>query len=245
MSKHLIVFLAFSETDIIKTSFDSVCHENFDYFIIENKSENSDKISEYFKEKKYKFDNIKGYIQFEENISATAIDCFLIDFDSFIKNYEYITITDGDFYIYDINDVITENVLAFNNKNCMVSSTPLYMKNNYGDNPNRVIGTDVYIEKQKERLNISHSHTKGITSNCFLTFKTNNIDFLKTIHYIDTTIHSTVNKLGGDWLVSSKNQAYHLTWDLYIDGNPYYEWKKEVIGNIWQKKPVVNYNKIF
>jgi outer membrane protein assembly factor BamD len=39
-------------------------------------------------------------------------------------------------------------------------------------------------EKQKERLNISHSHTKGITSNCFLTFKTNNIEVNRPLNFI-------------------------------------------------------------
>jgi len=245
MNKHLIVVLVFSEVDIIKTSFDSIHHEHFDYFIIENKSINSNKIKEYFLEKKDKFSNIVGYIQFEENISATAIDCFLKDFESFIKQYEYLTITDGDFYMYDIYDAIHENILAFNDSKCMISSIPLYMQNNYTDNSNRIIGLDNYNKMQLERIFIPPSHKSGITSCSFLTFKTNNMDFLKTIHFIDTTIHHTVNRIGGKWLVALKNQSYHLTWDLYVDGNPYYEWKKEVVRHIWHLKPIVNYIKFF
>lgn len=245
VNRHLIVFLAFSETDIIKDSFETVCCENFDYFIIENKSDNSDKIRDYFLKKKESADNIIGYIQFKENISATAIDSFLIDFDYLIKQYEYVTITDGDFYMYDFKDTMVEVLCGFNNPKCLVSSVGLYLANNYGNNPHRLIGTDHYIKNQTDRLVLPHNNVQGITSNCFLTFKTCNMEFLKHIHYIDTYINSKVYSMGGIWLKTSRNQAYHLTWDLYIDGNPYYEWKKKVIGTIWNKVAPVDYIKYF
>jgi hypothetical protein len=245
MNNHLIVFLAFSEVDIFKKSFDSVINTSFDYFIVENKSENTKIISEYFIHQKNIFDNIVGYIQFIENISATAIDCFLKDFDTLVKQYEYVTITDGDFFMFDFKDTMIEVINAFNNTNCLVSSVSLYLANDYRNNPNRLIGTEYYIKNQTDRLSIPHGNTRGITSNCFLTFKTSSIDFLKQTHYIDTYISSKIHNLGGIWLKTNKNQAYHLTWDLYIDGNPYYEWKKKVIGTIWDTVPEVDYIKYF
>lgn len=241
MNNILIVSIVFQEIDIIKKSFNSIYNSDFDYFIIENKSNNSDEISKYFLNNN--FNNIVGYICFNENISATAVNVFLRDFHSLIKQYEYLIITDGDFYIYDIKDLINENIKAFNNTNCYISSTSLFLENNYTNNKNRIIGIDNYIKKQKLRNHINHSHKIGITSACFLTFKTSNIEFLKQIHFIDTNIHKKVNQIGGIWLVSQKNQTYHLTWDLYVEGNPYYEWKKQVINDIWKPKPECDYIK--
>jgi len=243
---HLIVFLAFSEVDIIKKSFDSVHNEKFDYFIVENKSENSDKIRDYFLQKKQSHSNLVGYIQFVENISATALDCFLEDFDSLIKKYKYLTITDGDFFVYDINDAMEELRKAFHDPRCFVSSIGLYMKNNYTNNSSRLIGTEHYITDQSARARRTpHSYQVQMTSNCFVTFKTDNLEFLKKIHYIDTKIYSTVGQLGGLWFKCLKNQAYHLTWDLYVDGNPYYEWKKNVLATIWDKKNRTDYINYF
>jgi|688.fasta_scaffold395541_2 hypothetical protein len=244
-NRHLIVFLAFQQEDIIKKSFDSVYDESFDYFIVENISENSIAIRNYFEGKKQTADNLVGYIQFQQNISATSIDCFLVDFDSLIKQYEYLTITDGDFFMYDIKNAMDELVLAFNNPRCVVSSIPLYLENNYDRGEHRVVGTDIFLARQKERQSIPLSHYEGITSNCFLTYRTSQIDFLKSIHYIDVYIHNAVLSMGGQWLVCGRNQSYHLTWDLYFDGNPYYEWKKAVIGQIWDRMPIVNYSRFF
>ena len=52
---HICVFLAFQNVEIIKTSFDSMYVEGVDYFIVENPSENSKQIEEYFKTKKLKY----------------------------------------------------------------------------------------------------------------------------------------------------------------------------------------------
>jgi len=240
MKKILIVSVIFSEIDIIEKSFNSIYSSNYDYFIIENKSNNSDNIKNYFLNKN--LNNIVGYICFIENISATAVNVFLKDFEQLIKNYEYLIITDGDFFVYNIDDIINENISAFYDKNCAASSCSLFQGNNYLSK-DRKIGIDNYIDIQKQRESIQYSHNVGITSNCFLTFKTSNIDFLKEIHYLDTNIYSKINKMGKHWLVSQKNQAYHLTWDLYIEGNPYFEWKKNVINDIWKQKKECNYNK--
>lgn len=240
MKNHLIVLIVFSEFDFIKECFESIYSDKYEYFIIENKSDNTDKISEYFINTSNK--NIVGYISFVENISATAVNVFIRDFDELIKQYKYLTITDGDFFVYNIEDLINENILGLENNKCFVSSTGLFLENNY-TNKKRIIGIDNYINKQKQRLDLPHSHRNGITSNSFLTFKTNNIEFLKEIHYVDTNIHKKVKEIGGNWLVSQKNQTYHLTWDLYIDGNPYYEWKKKVIANIWDPKKECDYIK--
>ena len=66
--KHICVFFIFNNLEHIIKSFESIQNSNIDYFIIENKSGNSTQIQEYFSTK-----NLKGYIQFKENISNNSI----------------------------------------------------------------------------------------------------------------------------------------------------------------------------
>lgn len=244
MHKQLIVFLAYSELDIIKTSFNSILRPEFDYFIVENKSTNSERIADYFIELRRDNPNILGYIQYSDNIAASAIDYFIQDFNELLCKYDYISITDGDFYMYDICDAMKEVRMGFNYTDCIVSSVKLYEGNNYGNPATRVVGTDHYIYNQQSKHPESYNPVPGITSNCFITFKPTFLEKLKEIHYIDTTIYQVVESIQGRWYITTKNEAYHLTWDLYIDDHPYFEWKKAVIHNIWDIKPRVEYKQI-
>ena len=96
MKKHLCVFFCYQQFDIIKESFESMYIDEVDFFIVENNSENSKDIGEYFKSK-----NIKGHIRSDENISSTLLDAFIKDYIDLILEYDYFTITDGDLYVYD------------------------------------------------------------------------------------------------------------------------------------------------
>jgi sugar O-acyltransferase (sialic acid O-acetyltransferase NeuD family) len=225
--KHICVFLAFNNPEHVQISFDSLYMDNVDYFIIENPSENSKKISEYFKTKK-----LKGYIQFEKNVAANAVNTFIINYRELLLEYDYITITDGDIYVHNIEDTFNELKSGLEITNSLVSSVDLYMGNNYTNNPNRVIGTNYYddfmVNSQK-----SFGCIYGNTGNFLLTIKRENIDIIENIHYIDTYINSRVLNLGKIWVKTNKNLGYHLTWDSYIDDNPYYEWKKAVYPSIW------------
>ena len=245
--KHIIVFLAYSELDIIKTSFDSILSPEFDYFIVENGSKNSESIANYFKDLHKTNSNIKGYIQYTDNLAASALDYFLEDFHGVLSEYDFITITDGDFYVHDVIDMMCEVRSAFTYTDCCVSSVKLYMGNDYSRPMNgfeRVIGTDIYDEIQKGRMHQTYNPQPGFTSNCFITFQPAFLDELKKIHYIDTSIYNITVGLCKRWYVTEKHDAYHLTWDLYTDGHPYYEWKKDVINHIWDIKPRVEYKKI-
>ena len=51
----------------------------------------------------------------------------------------------------------------------------------------------------------------------------------------ETSIFNESNQNGGKNFKTTKNLAYHLTWDLYHDGNPYYENKKSNLAQIWAK----------
>ena len=110
MKKHLIVFIAYKHVDIVKSSLESIFYyENADVFVVENKSENSADFENYFSGK-----NLVGYIQFDANIANSAITIFIRDFWELILQYDYVTITDGDLFIADINETFKEIIDAFN-----------------------------------------------------------------------------------------------------------------------------------
>jgi phosphosulfolactate synthase (CoM biosynthesis protein A) len=111
--KHICVFFIYNNLEHIIKSFESIQCPNIDYFIIENKSDNSSKIQEYFFTK-----NLKGYIQFEENISNNAIEIFLKDYKELLLEYDYITITDGDIEIKDINSTFKELIKKSRFRRC-------------------------------------------------------------------------------------------------------------------------------
>jgi hypothetical protein len=47
---------------------------------------------------------------------------------------------------------------------------------------------------------------------------------------MDTIIYQSVLKRHGIWARTLTNKAYHLTWDYYVEGNEYLEWK---LKNQW------------
>jgi hypothetical protein len=237
--KHLIIFLAYQNTEIVIKSFESIFDSEFDYFIIENFSENSDEIKSFFLNK-----NLLGYIQFEENIAANAINIFIKDFFYLFNDYEYVTITDGDLYVFDIKNCMREIKSAFIDENCMVSGASLYQGNNY-KNINRIIGIEYYLDYMKNNDNLEEKSIFGKTGNYLLTFNKNSFNILNDIHYIDTNIYKKINDNSGNYYRTNKNLVYHLTWDLYFDGNNYYEFKKNNIDEIWSfKSENFNYNRI-
>jgi hypothetical protein len=225
--KHIIIFLAFRNFDIIKNSFESLSkYENADFFIVENFSENSKIIEEYFFTK-----NLKGYIQFEENAAANAINIFNEKYYTLLEEYDIITYTDGDIICHDIADTFNEILENFNNQNCIVSSCDLWL-GNYYTNKNKK-GLDEYYEDMKKETN--KKDNIGQTGGTLLTLQKKHLYLLKDLHFIDSNIHNKIKSINGLWYRTLKNLAYHLTWDLYVNGNEYYEWKKHVYPKIWEK----------
>lgn len=234
--KHICVFLAYQNIEHIKLSFESMYLDSVDYFIVENFSENSDSIKEFFTKKK-----LKGYIQFEKNISATAVNIFIKNFYNLLCSYDIITITDGDLFIYDIKDAFQEIIQNLHLPSVGISSISLFQDNNY-TNKERIIGVDNYINKQKT---FSVSSPVFIQNGNYLTtFKKEDIHHLTNVHYLDSCIYNYFLSMNKASVATSKNTAYHLTWDLYFDGNPYYEWKKQVIKHIWRQQEDCKFIKI-
>lgn len=237
--KHIVVFLAFENLDIVKTSFDSLKTADVDFFVVENHSENSHLIKEYFSNQK-----LVGYIQFEKNARANALNVFVRDYYDLLSKYDFITYTDGDLFFYDIKETLKEITSTFEHPKCYVCGVSLYMGNNYV-NPNRVVGIQPYIDFMKSRSHTEPASTFGKTGGYLLTFTNKTLFLIKNIHFIDTNIFNNVVKNGGKYFKTTKNVAYHLTWDLYFDGNPYYENKKNNLVEIWSKSDEdFKYNKI-
>lgn len=237
MKKHLIVFLAYQHLDIVSKSFESIKDADADIFIVENQSENSDLILDYFKDKKY-----IGYIQFHENVANSAMNIFIADYWELIQQYEYVTFTDGDLYVQDVKAMFDEIFDAFKNPEVAISSADLWQGNNYL-NLER-LGLEMFI-KESEYNESSFGSIQGHTGNFFITVKHQDIALLKQCKlYLDSFLAETVNSMNKKWFKTNKNKVYHLTWDLYFNGNPYYEFKKQVFDKIWFKEHFSEYNVI-
>ena len=239
--KHIVVFLAFENLDIIRTSFDSLKTADADFFVVENHSENSHLIKEYFSNQK-----LVGYIQFNKNAGANALNVFVRDYYDLLSEYDFITYTDGDLFLYDIKETFKEIISTFKDPECYVCGVSLYHGNSYlNKGPNRVVGIQPYIDFMKSRSDIEPLSTFGKTGAHLLTFTNKTLFLIKNIHFIDTHIFNKAVKNGGKYFKTTKNVAYHLTWDLYFDGNPYYENKKNNLVKIWsQSSENFKYNKI-
>lgn len=221
MIKHICVFFAYHNIEHIIKSFESIQKPNIDYFIIENKSENSNQIQEYFFTK-----NLKGYIQFKENITNNAIEIFLKNYKELLLKYDYITITDGDLEIGDIDLTFKEIIKNLNLENVGVSCVdltldnfPYHIPNSNTWLPSNCIATKEYIECP--------------TGVYLMTLKKENLELFCNGKFIDSAIHHRTKNQNLKWVKTKLNKAYHLTWDLYVEGNPYYEFKVQHINHIW------------
>jgi hypothetical protein len=237
--KHLIVFVAFYEIETIKKSFECLEHLNSDIFIVENKSPYSDDIERYFSDK-----NILGYIQFNENVANNCIPLFNANYKDLLNQYEYITYTDGDLYIYDAENTFEELFNAFLKPDCMISSTEAWLGNYHLDENKHLKSIDSrknvtdFIEEMRfnsREFGSKESPNNLTTCHFFVTIRSKDLEHIfKMERYSDGAIFSVVMNLGRKWYKTNRNIAYHLQWDSYYDGNEYYEWKKTVINTIWK-----------
>lgn len=230
--KHICVFFIFNNLEHIIKSFESIQNSNIDYFIIENKSGNSTQIQEYFSTK-----NLKGYIQFKENISNNAVEVFLKDYKELLLEYDYITITDGDLEVQDINSTFKEIIKNLNLQDIGVSCVdltldnfPYHIPNSTSWLPPNPIITDEYIE--------------CATGIHLLTVKKENLELLSKTKFVDSKLNSYFYSQNLKWVKTKHNKAYHLTWDLYNEDHPYYQFKIQNLELIWNHTNLSSYSKI-
>lgn len=225
--KHVCVFLAFWNVNIIKTSFESLYHDEMDFIILENHSKYSDEIYQYFKNKK-----LKGYIKYEKNAALCAWNIFIRDHRKLLLEYDYITMTDGDLYFYDIKETFREIREGLDKEDCIIASAGLYKANHY-DNKKRIMGIKYYNEFMRARA-VDFGCYEGHTAGNLITIKKENLPLFENIHFGDTHLRGRTKLWGKKWYKTNKYIAYHLTWDVYVKGNEYYKWKISVVDTIWR-----------
>jgi hypothetical protein len=246
MNKIPLVVLIYKEVEIIKSCLSRLVTDNFygyydqfDIYVVENKSENSKEI-EKFVFSQMEAGHVHKYIQFEKNISNNAIqkvfDDGLIDLNS-----EYIVVTDGDL-VPDYNWFKEHKSILDNNKDVFVISNTLDSKNlplNNFPQANLWIGIGnvdrgEYIESR--------------TGTHLFTFRT--ADFKRWLDYrlhnnlkfCDVNIHDFGYKcLMKKSARTKETKSYHLTWDLYQDINHPYTREKMLNPNIFNHDEFCNY----
>lgn len=217
-NKILCVLNTFYNYEHIKLCLDSIWSDKIDFFILENKSDHSELIEEYIKTKK-----VIGYLQSEENITYKTVNFFFQNYKDLINSYEYFTISDGDLLIDDIDSLYDEMINILEKPNVKVCCVNLKQ-----ENLPKITGSESWIPKGR------------IVDNCYMTFKTgthmmtfkkeNFFIFLELENMLDNLVHKNVESYGGVSAVTIINKSKHLTWDYYLDGNEYYEWK---LKNPW------------
>lgn len=228
--KHICVLICYNNVEHIKKCFNSIKNLDIDFFIIENKSENSDEISNFFIN-----ENLIGYIQFEENISFRAVEIFIKDYISLLNEYDYITISDCDLLIENEIDTFDEIISNLNRDNVMVSCVDLSFVNY----PKKIDPNYTWIPKP---ISENQNYIECRTGIHLCTIKKQNLHLLNGT-FIDSQIAQRVYRESGAWAKTKKNKAIHLTWDLYVEGNEYFNLKKNTT-DIWSHKKISNYKKI-
>ena len=231
MKKHICVLICYLNYEHIIKCYKSLQTEFTDFFIVENKSVNSDKIHKFFMKEKP-----LGYIQFQENISNNAMKIFLEDFKYLLKDYEYITRSDCDLYIEDSISTFNEIFKNLQFENVIMSSVDLSLLNL----PRNIKGSDKWIPNPKK---ITKDYIEGNTGGHLMTVKNNDLNLFYATKCKDTLIYKEVCKRNKKWVKTLINKAYHLTWDLYYDGSDYLKFKRQQGNKLWNHTRISKYIK--
>ena len=228
MNKHICVLFCYNNYDHIKSCFESLYDDNIDFFIIENHSINSKLISEFFLEQK-----LKGYIQFEKNITNKAVSIFIKEYLETLKQYEYITISDCDLTVLNSKDTFDEIKKNLELEDVAVCCVDLDMCNlpNIPNNEHWVPTT----------RRITDEYIDGDSGVHLMTIKKENLNLLEVENFIDFELRARTFSINKKWVRTLKNKAYHLTWDLYFTGNEYFEYKKSKYHELWSHNRTCEY----
>jgi len=221
VNKKLIVIVIFREFDIIKKCLDSILlndNKDFDVFIVENPSHNTEIIESYVKNL-----DVKKYVRFEDNTWGMTFQIVNNEFKDFIKKYDIITYTDGDLFFNNFSKTYDEILHNLNKKNVLVSSVDL----NTDNLPKNVKGSENWVLKGV----VENGYNKKCTGMHMVTFKKENINILFDGRVTDTIICTKVKKNNKLWVSTITNKATHLTWNLYKIETDYYHYKKTKIKN--------------
>jgi hypothetical protein len=227
MNKHICILICFNNLEHIKQCYESLYNKNIDFFIIENYSDNSEKIKEFFIDK-----NIIGYIQFEKNISHKAVSTFITDYENILNKYDYITFSDCDLTVENSEKTFQEIIKNLEFSNVIISCVDLTMTN-----LPKIPGSSSWVPAP---LNITDDYIEGASGVHLMTLKNENLWLVKNTTFLDSNIRTSVYSKKKKWVKTIKNKAYHLTWDLYFEGSDYYKYKL-TNTDIWNHNNVCDY----
>jgi len=228
-NKHICVLICFNNYEHIVKCFESIKNLPLDFFIIENPSKNSDKIQKYFKEQK-----LKGYVRFEENITNNAVDIIREDYSPLFQSYEYITFSDCDLFTDSSSSLFSEIYRILEYEEVGVCCTSLCM-----DNLPNVPDANGWIPNP---ISIHEDYINVNTGVHFMTMKQKNYSLLYGTKFIDTLMVSLIRSKNLKWVSTKENKSIHLTWDLYYQGNEYYNFKIERgLESLWSHNETSDY----
>lgn len=229
--KHIVILICYNNFEHIVQCFESIKNLPFDFFIIENYSNNSIAIQEYFKK-----EDLIGYVQFEENISNNAVDVIKNDYSELINSYEYITFSDCDLLPNNSVDLFNEIYKILEHNQVGVCGTSL-LSDNLPNIPNSSWWTGHPISINFDYINMN-------TGIWFITIKQRNYHIVENVKFKDSTWCNSIREKKLIWAATKINKVKHLTWDLFYDGNEYYEFKKKSFKDIWNHNNFCNYKVI-
>lgn len=229
MKEHICILWCYNNLEHIAKCFESVYMPEIDYFIVENISPNSPQIEEFFKKK-----TLAGYIQFEENISDNAVKIFLKDYTSLLRQYEYITFSDGDLLVDNVRYMFAEMGGILENPKIGVVTVDLKMTNF----PHHLAKPSDWLPSP---VSIGSNYVECQTGAHLMTLKQSNLDImLNAPKAMDNCFRMACASKKLMWVKTKMSKAYHLTWDYYREGHPYYEFRKNN-PNIFNHKNICSY----
>jgi hypothetical protein len=230
--KHACILFCFNNYEHIVKSYESLKTPNVDFFVLENKSNSSSKIESYFKSQ-----DIKGYIQFQSNISNNAIPIYFRDYKHLFTEYDYLTFTDCDIELESSQDTFSEIIKNLNIEGVGMSCVDLSMENL----PLHIPGSEGWIPGPR---NITEEFIECPTGGQLMTLKKSNFNiFFNTNPFVDGTLLSVIYSQGLIWVKTKVSKAKHLTWDLYREDEEYYKFKKNN-PQIWSHSETSGYIQI-
>lgn len=231
---HLCILFVYKNTEHIKLCFDSLKEEQIDFWVIENHSENSKEIQEYFKET----GRISRYFYFKKNVLATALKTIIENSWKELHEYDFVTVTDCDLLLENAHEAFPELRKNSLFDEVAFSCVDLKMENF----PSWITGAEHWIPNPKE---YTKEYIECPTGIHMMTLRKDMFYLLRDNEkFIDSYLLERAYANNKKWVKTLNNKATHLTWDLYVEGNPYYNEKVSLNYDSWNQ-PSAGFEEIY
>lgn len=223
------IVLVYYSTEVIKKSLDFItkASDKLDIIVLENRSENTEKLIKPYLSKLLECKKISMYVEFLDNITNNALEEFFDTNIIDLNAYENIIITDGD-VLGDSNEWISEeeNILK-NNPEVLVCGVDLKTDN---------LPLETFEEAPKwvpKIINSYDDYSECPTGMQLLMVRTKIMpgffDYMerKEEKFKDSAMFDYFyDELNKKWGKTKINRVQHLTWTIYGDlDDPYTKYK--------------------